>query len=152
MLKRLVLLSLIIGFTFAVFGFSQQKTQVNDSKMKTKLLGKHMFSLQWISWDYFGTALVIEKKGVFSLKGEQKSRENDDYLKIDGAITKIDSKTFTYDGTIITKINHINSGEPCIREGEMIFAITKNRKYWRLQEMDNPCEGVVDYIDIYFRK
>jgi hypothetical protein len=37
------------------------------------------------------------------------------------------------------------------RTGEMTFRVTGKRKYWRLMEMDNPCEGVTDYVDIYFR-
>jgi hypothetical protein len=152
MLKKLVLMSLMIGFAFVVFGFSQEKTKVNDAKMKTKLLGKHMFSLQWISWDYFGSATVTENKGVLLLKGVQKSRENDDYVKIDGEITSIDSKSFVFVGTVETKISHINNGKPCIRDGVMTFAITKNRKYWRLQDINNPCDDVADYVDIYFRK
>ena len=32
------------------------------------------------------------------------------------------------------------------------FAVTKSRPYWRLQDMNNPKDGVVDYVDIYFRK
>jgi hypothetical protein len=152
MLKKLLSMILMIGFAFAVYGFSQQKTLINDAKMKTKLLGKHMFSLQWISWDYFGSATITENKGILSLKGAQKSRENDDYVKIDGEITSVDSKSFVFEGTVETKISHINNGEPCVREGEMTFAITKNRKYWRLQDMNNPCDDVADYVDIYFRK
>lgn len=49
------------------------------------------------------------------------------------------------------QISHINGGEPCVREGEMTFAITRKRKYWRLQEMQNPCDTATDYVDIYFR-
>lgn len=152
MFKKLLMMCLMVGFAFSIFGFSQQRTEVNDAKMKTKLLGKHMFSLQWISWDYFGSATVTEKKGVLSLNGMQKSRENDDYVKIDGEIKKIDSKSFVFEGTVETKISHINGGNLCIRDGEMTFAITKNRKYWRLQDINNPCDDVADYIDIYFRK
>ena len=31
------------------------------------------------------------------------------------------------------------------------FKTKAGRKYWRMQEMDNPCEAVTDYVDIYFR-
>ncbi|CAN5418924.1 hypothetical protein BH18ACI1_BH18ACI1_04470 [soil metagenome] len=139
----------VAGFSFSVF--AQQKTVINDAKAKKMLLGKHLFSLQWISWDYFGSAIVSNKNGVFYLKGEQKQRKGSDFVKIDGVITEIDAKEFTFDGTIITRISHINNGEPCTRIGKMNFAITNNRKYWRLQEMDNPCDEAVDYVDIYFR-
>jgi len=48
-------------------------------------------------------------------------------------------------------VSHINGGEPCLREGEMTFAITGKRRFWRLQQMQNPCNEVVDYIDIFLR-
>ncbi len=115
------------------------------------LLGKHLLSLQWISWDRFGTATVVNRRGVYYLKGEQKQRGGSDYLKVDGAITEINAKNFKFDGAIEMRISHNNSGAPCRREGEMTFAVTGKRKYWRLQEMDNPCDGVTDYVDIYFR-
>jgi len=115
------------------------------------LLGRHLMSLQWISWDYFGKATVTNTRGVYRLKGEQKGRGNDDFVRVDGVIRSIDAKQFTFEGTIITQVSHINGGEPCTRDGEFVFRITGKRKYWRLMEMDNPCDGVTDYVDIYFR-
>ena len=53
-----------------------------------------MLSLQWISWDYFGSATVTNKGGVFYLKGKQKSRENSDFVEVDGVITEINDKGF----------------------------------------------------------
>jgi hypothetical protein len=149
MRKKIFLIGfLILGLNFAVFA---QKTIVNDAQAKAMLLGKHKFSLQWISWDYFGTAIVTQKGGTLYLKGEQKSRKDSDFVKIDGNITEINAKNFRFEGTIITQVSHINNGEPCTREGEMTFKITGTRKYWRLMEMDNPCEAVTDYVDIFFR-
>ncbi len=151
MLKKVI----YTGFLFLVclnsFGFAQEKTIVNDANAKKMLLGKHKLSLQWISWDYFGTATVTNKNGVLYLKGEQKQRGGKDYLKIDGTITSIDKNEFTFNGTIVMRVSHNNDGEPCKREGEMTFAIKGKRSYWRLQEMDNPCDGVTDYVDIFFR-
>ena len=125
-------------------------TIVKDEQAKTKLLGAHRFSLQWISWDRFGKAAVTDDKGVLLLKGEQRIKGADDYLTIAGVIVSIEAKEFKFRGKIVTKISHINGGKPCLREGEMTFKITGNRKYWRLKEMNNPCEEVVDYVDIYF--
>ena len=151
MIKKLILsLAIIITFCSSTI-FAQEKTVVNDANARKMLLGKHLLSLQWISWDYFGAANVVNRKGVYYLKGEQKQRKGSDYVKVDGTITEINARDFKFDGTIEMQISHINGGAPCKREGEMTFAATKNRKYWRLQEMDNPCEGVTDYIDIYFR-
>lgn len=136
---------------FKFFDLRARKTVVNNAPAAKMLLGKHLLSLQWISWDRFGAANVVNQKGVYYLKGEQKEHGGSDYLKVDGVITEINAKDFKFDGTIETQIIHNNGGAPCKREGEMSFAVTGKRKYWRLQEMDNPCEGVTDYVDINFR-
>lgn len=150
-MRKTIYLALLITLVFCVPVSAQQKTVVKDAKAKAMLLGKHKLSLQWISWDYFGTANVTQKGGVFYLKGEQKSREGNDYVKVNGTITTIDKTLFTFNGTILTRINHINNGAECKREGNMTFRITGKRRYWRLMEMDNPCDGVTDYVDIFFR-
>ena len=144
-------MNLLVLACASISVFGQEKTVVNSASAKKMLLGKHRLSLQWISWDYFGSVTVTDKKGVLYLKGEQKGRGNGDYLTIDGIVTQIDEKEFTFDGKIVTRVSHINNGEPCPREGEMTFAITKNRRYWRLQDMRNPCDGVLDYVDVFFR-
>jgi hypothetical protein len=151
MIKKIVLVKFLLLAVCALTAFGQEKTVVNDAKARAALVGRHKLSLQWISWDYFGTASVINRNGVLRLKGEQKSRKSSDFVKIDGVIVSIDEKEFVFDGTIVTQIDHINNGEPCERAGEMTFRITGKRRYWRLQEMDNPCDGVTDYVDIYFR-
>lgn len=130
---------------------SYPKTVVNDTTAKQMLLGEHRFSLQWISWDYFGKATVTEKNGVLFIKGEQRGRGNDDSVTMDGVIKQIDAKEFTFEGEIITRISHIAKGEVCKRSGEMTFRITGNRRYWRLQQMNNPCDEAADYVDIFFR-
>jgi len=151
MFKKIFLAAILLITAFGFAVFAQEKTDIKDSKAKAMLLGRHKLSLQWISWDYLGQASVSNKSGVLYLKGEQKSRGGSDYVKIDGVITSIDAKEFKFDGTITTQISHIADGKSCERTGEMTFRITGKRKYWRLQEMDNPCEGVTDYVDIYFR-
>lgn len=146
----------ILLFFFALLLLSglaaaQERTAVNDAAAAKMLLGRHMFALQWISWDHFGSVTVSKRNGVFYLKGEQKGRGNTDKLRIDGRIVSIEAKEFVFDGTIETQVSHINGGEPCTRTGEMVFKITGKRKYWRLQQMDNPCEPVTDYVDIFFK-
>ncbi|MCA1624602.1 MAG: hypothetical protein LC778_12545 [Acidobacteria bacterium] len=147
----MIFVVLLIFYCTSVSVFAQEKTVVSDAGAKKMLLGKHRLSLQWISWDYFGTATITDKKGVLYLKGEQKGRGNDDFLTVDGIVTQIDEKEFKFSGKIVTKVSHLNNGEPCPRKGEMTFAITKNRRYWRLQDMRNPCDDVLDYVDIFFR-
>ncbi len=148
-MKKILLVTILLILPLAVF--PQTRTAVADAAAAKRLLGKHMLSLQWISWDYFGTATVTNKKGVYALKGEQRGRGNTDFVTIDGTISRIDTKEFTFSGTIVTQVSHINGGEPCMREGEFTFKITGTRKYWRLMQMDNPCDPVTDYVDIYFR-
>jgi hypothetical protein len=149
MLKKIFLTGfIVIGLSLSAIA---QKTVVNNARAKSMLLGRHRISLQWISWDYFGAAIVTQSGGVLSLKGEQKQRGGTDFVKVNGNITEINAKDFKFDGTIITRVSHINGGKPCTREGEMTFKITGTRKYWRLVEMDNPCEGVTDYVDIFFK-
>jgi hypothetical protein len=38
-----------------------------------------------------------------------------------------------------------------MRSGTFHFKATGKRRYWRMQEMDNPCDSVTDYVDVYFR-
>lgn len=129
------------------------KTAIGDPIQKKKLLGKHMLSLQWISWDKFGTATVSEKNGLLHIKGEQKGQEKGkeaDFVKIDGDITAVNKTNFKFKGKIETRVSHINDGKVCLRDGDMTFSIKGKRKYWRLDEMDNPCDKVTDYVDVYF--
>lgn len=150
MIKRILFLSLIMA-VFVSFAPAQDKTIVRDAKAAKMLLGKHKLSLQWISWDYFGTATVTNKRGVYYLKGEQKGRGNTDFVRVDGVITEIDAKQFTFDGTVVTQVSHNNGGQPCERKGILNFRITGARKYWRMQQIDSPCEAIADYVDIFFR-
>lgn len=152
----LSLLLVLIGFTTEAAQKperNQPKVVVNDMAAKRMLVGVHRFSLQWISWDYFGKATVTEKGGALLIKGEQRGRakSSGDYVTMEGRITRVDAKEFTFDGKIVTRVSHINNGEPCERTGEMTFRITGNRRYWRLQQMDNPCDEAADYVDIFFR-
>lgn len=150
-MMKLKIVLIVLTMLLAVPAMAQERTKVNSAAAARSLLGRHMLSLQWISWDYFGAATVTNTGGVYRIKGEQKGRGNSDFVRIDGYITSIDAKEFAFDGTIITQISHINGGEPCTREGEFVFRITGKRKYWRLMQMDNPCDPVTDYVDIYFR-
>jgi len=146
-----------IGVLFVIFlsgltVFAQQKTVVKSQYAKRKLLGRHFVSLQWISWKHLGRVYVRQRRGVLYLKGGQFGKGNTDFLKIDGVITNVSRYEFGFNGKIVMKINHIGGEKECIREGDMTFKITGKRKYWRLQEMKNPCSHSVDYVDIYFRR
>jgi len=150
-MKRRVISLLLLTLGLAIGAFAQERTEIKDAKAAQMLLGRHKLSLQWISWDYFGTANVANRGGVYRIKGEQKGRGNTDIVTVDGVIRSISAKEFVFEGKIVTQISHINGGKPCTRDGEMTFRITGKRKYWRLAEMDNPCDEAADYVDIYFR-
>jgi len=138
---------ILIFITLPILSFSQ-------SNINEKIVGNHLLSLQWISWDYFGDAKIMSTKeeNLYEIDGIQKSKENDDYLKIKGTLTALSDKHLIFNGTIETSVYHINNGKPCIRNGKFNFKVSGQRKYWRLQEMNNPCDGVADYVDIYFTK
>ena len=151
-MKRSILFVVILS-TVVIASFAQQRTDVNDTSAARMLLGRHKLSLQWVSWDYFGVATVTNRRGVYSIKGEQKGRgmSKGNSVTVDGVITSIDAKEFAFRGKIVTLVTHINGGKPCERDGEFTFKITGKRRYWRLQQMDSPCDTATDYVDIYFR-
>lgn len=133
-----------------------ESTEILHKEEVKRLLGKHLFALQWISWDDFGTAEIKDENGVWSLKAEQKGQNKDnrpDYAKLEGWITKVEENKFTFTGRIETQVTHMNGGKPCVRTGEFTFEATGKRKYYRLVQMENPCEGqnTVDYLDIFFK-
>lgn len=131
-----------------------EKTEILDATAAKRLTGKRYLSLQWVSSEDFGTVEITETNGVRALKGEQVSKEkgNSDYVKIEGYIAKIEENQFTFWGRIETQVSYLNGGKACARQGEFHFKATGKRKYFRLQEMENPCEGnnTVDYVDVYF--
>ena len=94
MLKKLAVATFVVFLVLASTAVAQQRTKVTSNYAKRLLLGRHMLSLQWISWDYYGRAYARQRRGVVTLKGQQKSRENDDYLKIDGVVTEINRYNF----------------------------------------------------------
>lgn len=148
--SRFLVLGLATVFSVSSI-FAQEKTKINDANAAKMLLGRHKLSLQWISWDYFGMAAVTKRHGIYAVDGKQKGRGNSDLLTIEGIIVSIDTKQFVLEGKIVTQVSHINGGKPCIRQGDFTFRITGKRKYWRMQEIDNPCDEAADYVDIYFR-
>jgi hypothetical protein len=131
---------------------SQDRTIVNSPAAARKLVGKHKLNLQWIgseNWSEFGNLKVTDREGMMFIRGSQ--TKGDDYLQIDGKILSIQEKQFTFQGKIVTRVSHINKGQACERDGEMVFKITENRKYWRLQQMQSPCDTTTDYVDIFMR-
>ena len=148
--KKVFIFWLVLIFSTLNVNSQSEKT---NNLLEKDLIGEHALTLQWIGWDFPGTVDFYYKDDAIVCVGEQRSRENDqDLIEIRGTINIVNEKEFLFKGIIVTKIDFINNGEECIREGEFTFKISGKRKYWRMQEMGNPCEDVVDYIDIYFKK
>jgi len=163
---QIVALGLVVLSSCPAVLADSTKTIVRDQKSKQKLLGKHKLALQWISWDKFGSANVVDVGGQLLLKGEQLGADKGkastsshpgapgnigDYLKIDGVITEIDAKQFKFKGKILMKVSSIAGGKECKRDGTFTFALKSHPTYWRMQEMQNPCDEVVDYVDVFCR-
>ena len=113
--------------------------------------GKHLFSLHWISWQKFGSVNIkkINTK-KYSIKGSQKD-DRGNYVTIDGILIPVIKGKLSFTGEIVTRTSGNNNGIACTKKGTYTFLCSPDRKYWRLQEMEN-CEGgsLVDYVDIFF--
>jgi hypothetical protein len=131
---------------------AQADPHIKDQAMAQKLLGKHALTLQWLGTGTLsdaGTAEVTDENGGWHLTGKQQAKEG--YVTLDGTVTEVDAKTFAFTGKIITNVSYINQGKDCLRNGDFTFAQKGNRKYWRMQQIDNPCDEAADYVDIYLR-
>ena len=121
------------------------------SALERKVVGRHMLSLQWISWDYFGVCTITkEADGRLRCVGEQLSKEHPgDFLRLDGYVEIVNEKHLVFDGDIAIKVYHLNDGEEYVRTGQYDFKSTQNRKYWRAQNLEKI--DATDYVDIYFK-
>jgi hypothetical protein len=127
-----------------------------DAAARARLVGEHILTLQWIGFGDLssaGRATVTDAGDHLVLRGEHLgSGENaGDYLRIDGRIVSASRDGFVFEGEILTRVSYIAGGAECRREGRFTFLTRAGRKYWRLQEMDNPCDTATDYVDVYFR-
>ncbi len=127
-----------------------------DAGARARLVGKHLLTVQWLSWGGLRDAgkLVVKDLGtVLSAEGEQLGRGENagDYLKISGNILSASKDGFVFEGDILIRVHHNANGEECKRSGTFTFKTKGGRKYWRLQEMDSPCDTATDYVDVYFR-
>lgn len=141
----------IASFLFAAYsGSAQEKEAPAPATIRE---GAHKLSLQWIGWgDKFGSVQIKRlNDSTYSVKGEQRSDDKEDYLSVDGKLIMLTPRRLRFEGTILTKVRDMNNNEVCNRTGTYNFFASGVRKYWRLQEMDNCEEGnTVDYVDIFF--
>lgn len=96
-------------------------------------LGSYNIILQWISWDYLGMVEVsFVNKDLYKIVGEQCSKENDDFLCIDGILWFQDECIFFFDGWIEYQVLYNNGGEVCVKIGLFYFKVSGMWKYWCL--------------------
>lgn len=123
-------------------------TRILDPAAAERLLGAKGVSLQWISWDYRGSANVWRDEGTIHLRGSQDASDGPGRLELDGEVREIGSDYFVFDGRISIR-DTPDAGRVCEADKLWRFAITQNRPYWRLREFEW-CDGLTDYVDIYF--
>lgn len=128
--------------------FPAEPTRILSQTDADRLLGNSGITLQWIGWDERGkVAIVPDERGVWRMAGAQRGRGNAS-LKVEGVIEEIGDGYFTLDG-IISIQNTPDAGRDCRDDKTWHFAITQNRRYYRLREFEW-CDGLTDYVDIYF--
>lgn len=138
-----------------IVGSDSIYTLEQNLESENELAGNHNLTLQWISWEERGSIVFSSiGKDKYKVTGYQDGKKSKDkctgcYLKIEGIIEKISIENLKFTGKIESSVNFIDSGKPCIKEGTFNFVAKGNRKYWRCQDMEG-CDGVTDYIDIYF--
>ena len=122
--------------------------RVLDRAAAARLLGATGITLQWIGWDRRGPLAVSDTGGVFRVSGSQADAPGTGRLWLDGVVREIGADYFLFDGTVrITDAP--DPGRMCEANRSWRFAVTQNRRYWRLRVFEW-CDELTDYIDIYF--
>ncbi|MEP2735649.1 MAG: hypothetical protein ABJP34_05065 [Erythrobacter sp.] len=123
-------------------------TRILHRASAERLFGNSGLTLQWIDWDKRGQVwIAVDEEGVWWLTGSQIG-EAGVSVELGGLITEIGADYFILDGEI-TIDSAPDAGRFCDANKQWRFAVTQNRKYWRLREFEW-CDGLTDYIDIYF--
>jgi hypothetical protein len=125
-----------------------KETEIRNQAALEKLRGNAGINLQWNYDSPRGDLAVTQVGNVVHLKGMQNAANGTGRLEIDGDVLSIDSTHFIFRGRI-SMIDTPDAGRKCTKDGDSEFAITQNRKYWRMREFEW-CDGLTDYIDIYF--
>ncbi len=119
-----------------------------SEKALQRLRANSGVTLQWISWDYRGHVMLREQDDTVYLSGGQIDQNGGGTLWLDGEVISSGDDHFVFEG-LIRISNTPDEGRICQDTKRWHFAITQNRKYYRLREFEW-CDGLTDYIDIYF--
>lgn len=117
-------------------------------KVENLILGKRIFGVQFIL-DGYGTANITKENGLLKIYGSQFSKNQSEYLKINGTISIVNEKKFSFNGNI-----QLYTKSCCgviDKTGIFTFVKSGNRKYWRLQEINKLCSiyTCAYYLDIF---
>jgi hypothetical protein len=125
-------------------------TEIRDWEAFDRIVNNSGMTLQWIDYDDAprGTVEAIFQNRILMLSGEQRAADGMGYVSFSGTISRVDKAEFLFNGTIIIH-GSPDAERRCEKAGEWRFAITENRKYWRLRDFEW-CDDLTDYIDIYF--
>lgn len=123
-------------------------TNVLSRSDAQRLLANKGASLQWIDWNTRGQAVVTPGQALWTLRAAQTAPDRKGRMILDGAILEVGEGYFTFRGTIRIA-DTPDAGRMCEATKTWHFAVTQNRKYYRLREFEW-CDGLTDYIDIYF--
>ncbi len=123
-------------------------TRILNAAAAQRLRTNKGLTLQWIDWNRRGTARVTVSGGVWTLRGEQTERGGPGKLWLEGRVTEIGRDYFLFDGTV-SMTDTPDHGRQCAKQDVWRFAITQNRRYWRIRTFEW-CDGLTDYIDVYF--
>ena len=143
----------------AVFSRSQWRSfQSKLACLQRAKLQKKQLSIIHLLPNNYSANIKLISSGLVGISGKNLAilaslivRVPYDYLEIDGEVLNIGAREFIFQGSIVTRVSHKNEGKSCERYGKMLFKITEKRKYWRLQEMQSPCDITTDYVDIFMR-
>jgi hypothetical protein len=127
-----------------------ERTLVNDRAALARLQRNSGITLQWISFESPARGHVVARMngGLLHLAGAQRARNGPGQVTLDGDVLRIDARSFTFRGRIVIT-DAPDRDRNCVRDGTYEFRVTGQRRYWRLQEM-TVCDGLTDYVDIYF--
>ena len=125
-----------------------ERTVVRDAAALARLRRNSGISLQWISFESpaRGHVRVTDRGGLVHLSGSQSGDGGE--LSLEGDVLSIDAASFTFRGAI-SIVGTPDADRNCLRDGDFEFRVTQRRRYWRLQQME-ACDGLTDYVDIYF--
>ncbi len=127
-----------------------ERTIVNDRAALNRLRRNSGITLQWISFESPARGHVVAQMngGLLHLSGSQSERGGPGRVTLEGDVLRINLRSFTFRGRIVIT-DAPDPGRNCVRDGTFEFRATGQRRYWRLQQMEQ-CDGLTDYVDIYF--